>query len=68
LAFQEIGITNWSKYIKQNKLFMRPAEVNILIGDPTKAETELKWNRKVNFKQLVKKMVANDLKIESTKL
>lgn len=68
LAFKEIGIEDWKPYVKQNPAFMRPAEVDLLLGDPTKAETELGWKRKVDFPGLVKLMVKHDLEIESTKL
>jgi GDPmannose 4,6-dehydratase len=47
---------------------MRPAEVDLLLGDPTKAETELGWKRKVDFPGLVKLMVKHDLEIESVKV
>jgi GDPmannose 4,6-dehydratase len=68
LAFKEIGIEDWKPYVKQNPAFMRPAEVDLLLGDPTKAETELGWKRKVDFPGLVKLMVEHDLAIESTKV
>lgn len=65
LAFAEIGIDDWKPYVKQNPAFMRPAEVDLLLGDPTKAEQKLGWKRKVDFPGLVKLMVAHDLEIES---
>lgn len=68
LAFKEIGIDDWKPYVRQNPAFMRPAEVDILLGDPSKAEKELGWKRTVDFPGLVKLMVENDLAIESTKL
>lgn len=68
LAFKEIGIKDWHPYVKQNTEFMRPIEVDILLGDPSKAERELGWKRKVDFPGLVKMMVENDLAIESTKI
>lgn len=68
LAFKEIGIDDWRPYVKQNPAFMRPVEVDILLGDPSKAEKELGWKRKVDFPGLVKLMVKNDLAIESTKI
>lgn len=49
--------------VKVNPKFFRPAEVDILIGDPTKAETELNWNREITFKELVGRMMENDLKL-----
>lgn len=65
LAFKEIGIDDWKPYVKQNPAFMRPAEVDLLLGDPTKAEKELGWKRKVDFPSLVKLMVKHDLEVES---
>jgi GDPmannose 4,6-dehydratase len=65
VAFREVGIDNWRPYVKQNPKFTRPSEVNILLGNPSKAENVLKWKRKVNFEDLVKIMVGNDLDIES---
>jgi GDPmannose 4,6-dehydratase len=68
LAFKEIGIDDWKPYVRQNPAFMRPAEVDLLLGDPTKAETELGWKRKVDFPGLVKLMVEHDLAVESAKI
>jgi GDPmannose 4,6-dehydratase len=64
LAFKEIGIDNWKPYVRQNPAFMRPAEVDLLLGDPTKAEKQLGWKREVDFPGLVKLMVEHDLEIE----
>ncbi len=47
--------------MKVNKDFFRPAEVDILIGNPAKAEKELGWKRNVTFDGLVERMVKNDL-------
>lgn len=59
----EIGIDkNTGKTIvKINPVFFRPAEVDILIGNPAKAESELKWKREIPFNELVERMVKNDL-------
>lgn len=64
LAFKEVGIDDWRPYVKQNPAFMRPAEVDLLLGDPTKAETKLGWKRDVGFPELVKLMVRYDLETE----
>lgn len=64
LAFKEVGIGEWKSYIVQNPDFMRPAEVDLLLGDPTKAETHLDWKREVDFQTLVKIMVKHDLELE----
>lgn len=60
-AFAVIGVDDWSGYVKQDPRFMRPAEVELLIGDPTKARTALGWEPKVSFTELVTMMVENDL-------
>lgn len=61
IAFSEIGVSDWRPYVKQNPAFMRPAEVDVLLGDPTRAERELGWKRKVDFPGLVKLMVKHDI-------
>jgi GDPmannose 4,6-dehydratase len=68
LAFKEVGIDDWKPYVKQNPAFMRPAEVDILLGNPEKAERELGWKRKVDFPGLVKLMVQHDLGIEAERV
>jgi len=65
LAFKEIGIDDWKPYVRQDPAFLRPAEVDILLGNPEKAEKVLGWKRKVDFDGLVKMMVQNDIAIES---
>lgn len=62
LAFAQVGIDDWSGRVKQDPRFMRPAEVDLLIGDPTKAREQLGWTPKVGFAELVGMMVENDLK------
>ncbi|GAC1392502.1 MAG: GDP-mannose 4,6-dehydratase [Candidatus Saccharimonadales bacterium] len=64
LAFKEIGVSDWKPYVRQDPAFMRPAEVDLLLGNPEKAEKELGWKRSVDFPSLVKMMVQNDLEIE----
>lgn len=68
LAFKEVGIKDWKRYIKQDPRFMRPAEVDLLIGDASKAHKKLKWKPKVSFEELVTMMVQSDLKIEEERL
>ena len=65
LAFKEVGIDDWKPYVRQNPDFMRPAEVDILLGNPAKAEKVLGWKRKVDFPGLVKLMVQHDIELES---
>ncbi|MDO8487423.1 MAG: GDP-mannose 4,6-dehydratase [Candidatus Curtissbacteria bacterium] len=62
-AFKVIGISNWQKYVKTSKEFVRPAEVDFLIGDSSKARKVLGWKPKVNFRQLVRMMVESDIKL-----
>lgn len=68
LAFAEVGIEDWQSYVRQDPKFFRPAEVDLLIGDPTKAREKLGWEPEVQFPELVKMMVANDLAIEGAKV
>ncbi|WP_193605953.1 GDP-mannose 4,6-dehydratase [Nocardioides dongkuii] len=65
LAFAEIGVEDWSPYVKQDEAFMRPAEVDILLGDPGKAERVLGWKREVDFPALVRLMVKHDIALRS---
>jgi GDPmannose 4,6-dehydratase len=67
LAFAEVGIKDWKPYIKQDERFMRPAEVDVLTGDYSKAKKVLGWEPKVSFPELIKMMVKNDLEIEAKK-
>jgi GDPmannose 4,6-dehydratase len=62
VAFQEIGIMDWAGYVGQDERFMRPAEVDVLRGDSTKAHEELGWKPKTSFRGLVEKMVKNDIR------
>jgi GDPmannose 4,6-dehydratase len=61
VAFRHAGIEDWAPYVKQNPAFMRPAEVDLLIGDASKAKEKLGWEPKVGFEELVRMMVDNDL-------
>lgn len=62
VAFNYIGINSWDNYVVQDPEFYRPAEVDYLKGDCTKAKTILGWIPKTSFKTLVKIMIDNDLK------
>lgn len=65
LAFKAVGISDWSKHVTSNKSsHMRPAEVDYLIGDATKAKKILGWKPKTSFKELVEMMVKEDLRME----
>jgi GDPmannose 4,6-dehydratase len=65
LAFSAAGIDGWEKYVESDKRFMRPAEVDILTGDASKAREKLGWKPKVSFPELVKMMVEADLEEEA---
>ena len=66
LAFEVAGIKNGiEKYVKIDDEFKRPSEVDLLIGDSSKAREQLGWSPKVNFQTLVQLMVENDLRLES---
>jgi GDPmannose 4,6-dehydratase len=64
-GINEIGIDNATgkTIVKINPLFFRPAEVDILLGDPSKAEQTLGWKRDISFAELVERMIKNDLKL-----
>ncbi|WOB43638.1 GDP-mannose 4,6-dehydratase [Thermoleptolyngbya oregonensis NK1-22] len=61
LAFGYVNL-NWQDYVEFDERYLRPAEVDLLIGDPTKAKTQLGWQPSVSFEQLVYLMVEADLK------
>ena len=67
-AFGEIGIDDWTPYVRQDPKFFRPAEVDLLIGDSSKAREKLGWVPEVDFPSLVKMMVEHDLRVESAKM
>jgi len=60
-AFAEVGIDDWSAYVKQDPRFMRPAEVDVLRGDSSKAREVLGWKPNVSFEEMVKRMVRSDI-------
>ncbi|MCZ7356127.1 MAG: GDP-mannose 4,6-dehydratase [Candidatus Methanoperedens sp.] len=60
LAFSEVGL-HWEKYVKVDQKFFRPAEVEYLVGDYSKAKRVLGWEPRVKFKELVKMMVKADV-------
>lgn len=59
-AFSAVDL-DWHDYVVQDPRFMRPAEVDLLVGDPSKAKKQLDWEPKVTFEQLVEMMVEADL-------
>jgi len=62
LAFSHVGL-NWQDHVVQDQRFMRPAEVDLLIGDPGRAADELGWKPRTGFAQLVRMMVEADLEL-----
>lgn len=65
IACQAAGLGDYQQYYKHNKKYDRPAEVDLLIGNPEKAKQELKWQPTVTFEQLVTLMVEKDLELEA---
>jgi GDPmannose 4,6-dehydratase len=63
-AFNLVGL-NWQDYVGIDQKYFRPAEVELLLGDYSKAKSKLNWEPKTKFKDLVKIMVEHDLKKES---
>ncbi len=61
-AFGHVGLT-WQDYVEIDERFLRPAEVDLLVGDPSKAESKLSWQREVAFPELVEMMVDADMKL-----
>ena len=59
---------DWEKYVDYDKRYERPAEVDLLIGDPAKAKKQLGWEPKIKFKELVKIMVDSDLVLAKQEL
>ncbi len=62
VAFGHVNL-DWHDYVVQDERFMRPAEVDLLVGDPSKAGKKLGWEPAVSFEQLVKMMVDADIKL-----
>jgi GDPmannose 4,6-dehydratase len=68
LAFEKAGLGDFRQYVKHDPKFFRPAEVDLLIGDPSKAEKKLGWKREVGFDQLVDMRVKHDIAYETNRL
>ena len=68
LAFKHAGLEGQTdKYVIRDERFVRPSEVDLLLGDASKAHQDLGWKPTVSFDELVKRMVQNDISIESKK-
>jgi GDPmannose 4,6-dehydratase len=65
VAFNAAGLKDWREYVRQDQRFFRPAEVDLLIGDATKAKTKLGWQPKVGFNELIEMMVRHDIDYET---
>ena len=61
LAFACVGIDDWSGFVRQDPRFMRPADIDQVVGDATKAREQLGWKPTVTFAELVRMMVDADL-------
>ena len=66
VAFNHVGL-NWKDYVKTDEKFIRPAEVDLLVGDASKAKKLLKWEPKIRFKELIELMVDEDMKALKSK-
>lgn len=68
VAFKVVGINYWEKYVDANKkAYMRPAEVDYLIGDYSKAKKKFGWEPRTSFPALVEMMVKSDIEMEKNK-
>lgn len=62
IAFSHVDL-DWQEYVVQDERFMRPAEVDLLVGDPSKAGQELGWEPEISFSELVRMMVDADIRL-----
>jgi len=60
-AFECSGLGNWKDYVEISDKYMRPSDIDNLVGDASKAKNELNWEPKMSFEKLVKSMVENDI-------
>ena len=65
VAFTAAGLKDWRQYVRQDQRFFRPAEVDLLIGDASKAKVKLGWQPKVDFNTLIEMMVRHDIDYET---
>ena len=63
-AFDAVGITDWKNYVSVDESFMRPADIQVLVGNPHKANEQLGWTPTLSFEDLVTLMVESDIKAE----
>ena len=62
LAFKEVGL-EWSDYVETSERYLRPNEVDYLLGDPSKAKKKIGWQSTTSFSDLVKMMVESDIEL-----
>ena len=65
VAFDEAGVPDWERHVRLDPAFLRPAEVDQLIGDPTKAKRRLGWEPTTSFEELIRLMTRSDLELLS---
>jgi GDPmannose 4,6-dehydratase len=63
IAFDEAGLPDWERYVQLDAQFLRPAEVDQLIGDPSKARAQLGWEPHTTFEELIRLMTRADLEL-----
>jgi GDPmannose 4,6-dehydratase len=63
VAFKSVNVVDWEKHVKQDPKYMRPAEIDVLCGDSTKARGLLNWSPKTSFEDMVRRMVMNDIEL-----
>ncbi len=63
VAFDEAGLGDFEQYVEIDPRFVRPAEVDLLIGDPSKAERDLGWTPTTTFEELIRLMTRADLEL-----
>jgi GDPmannose 4,6-dehydratase len=66
-AFRHAEVDDWQRYVKTDERFLRPADVDYLVADPSRAREELNWKPTVSFPELVAMMVDHDFRVESAK-
>ena len=65
IAFECVDIKDWERFVLQDERYMRPAEVDVLRGDASKAKEVLGWSPKTSFEKMVSNMVSNDIDLLS---
>jgi GDPmannose 4,6-dehydratase len=63
IAFEEAGLGDFERYVRIDRAFVRPAEVDHLIGKPAKAERDLGWKPRTSFEELIRLMTRSDLEL-----